>query len=209
VPKLARHLYLHKQRFKLLVKEAVFMQIYDVLMKDHDEVKLLLRQLIGLGEQEKEARNALVQKVQEALVPHARAEEAVLYNSLRAEGSAKELTRESYKEHLGAEALLRFLQLKDATFGDWKKTAEKLLTALEHHILNEETKVFAAAREVFTSEESEMMTKAFQKLKGEMANGSLGKSGYEMVANLMPPRFSSAINNPIQERQHQNETKEV
>jgi hemerythrin-like domain-containing protein len=170
------------------------MQIYETLKKDHDEVREMLTQLIGLGaEAPAEVRNGLIAEIRDALVPHSRAEEAVFYNSLRAVEKAAGLVMHGYQEHLEAEGLLRALQVTGKIDAGWLATAEKLKAALEHHIAEEEGKIFTAARQVFTTEEAEMMGEAFEKLKPEIKGEGMMATTMELVANVMPPRFSKAF----------------
>ena len=152
-----------------------------------------LEELVELDEANKERKHFLIEKIRDELIPHARAEEAVFYNSLRSIDAAKDLVRHGYKEHLEAEALLRMLQVRDKIDADWKETAHKLKTSVEHHIHEEESNIFNAAKQLFTSEEADMMGEAFDKLKLEVqSEGDLSTTA-ELVANLMPGRFTSAF----------------
>lgn len=81
------------------------MDIYTELKKDHEELKELLEQLIAL-DKEDDYREVLVQEIEQALVPHSRAEESVFYNSIRALNPDNSELIDSLKEHLEAETLL-------------------------------------------------------------------------------------------------------
>jgi hemerythrin superfamily protein len=170
-------------------QKGIDMQIYEALKKDHDKVKQLLADLLALDDENDEARGALVEQIRDELIPHSRAEESVFYNSLRAVDATKSLAMHGYKEHLEAEGHLRMLQIKDRTDMDWKDTAQKLQESLLHHILEEETIMFEMAKEVLTSEEAEMMTEAFERLKPEIKEEGIVKNTWDMMANLMPKRF--------------------
>lgn len=170
------------------------MQIYDVLKADHEYVLAQVGQLIDMNEDASHARRKeLVEMIRDALVPHSRAEEAVLYNSLREIPDARGLVAHSYQEHLEAETLLRTLQLAEKVDAGWRATAQKLQSALQHHIHTEEGEVFDAAKRVFTAEESETMAEAFSRLKPEIQEEGLMTTTAELVANLMPPRFAGAF----------------
>jgi len=165
------------------------MMIYDLLKKDHDEVKLLLDQLVALDENDQGAREVLITQIRDALIPHSRAEESVFYNSLRGFESTKDEAIHGYKEHMEAEGHLRMLQIRDKIDVEWKETARKLKSALEHHILEEEGTMFNLARQLFTPEEAEMMGQSFESLKPEIKEEGIIGTTWDMVANLMPPRF--------------------
>ena len=170
------------------------MDIYTALKNDHEELKGLLSELLELDKDD-DYRNVVIDQVKNHLVPHSRAEESVFYNAIRAVGSDNSNVMHSYKEHMEAEALLRGLQVKDITNSDWKTTAQNLKTALEHHIAEEEGKVFSEAKTMFSEEEAEMMGKAFLQLKEKVAKEGFLKNSFDMVVNLMPPRFVDQIRN--------------
>lgn len=170
------------------------MEIYEALKKDHVEVREMLTQLIELGaETPAEMRNGLINDIRDALVPHSRAEEAVFYNSLRGIEKASGLVAHGYQEHVAAETLLRALQVQGKVDAGWIATAKKLKEALEHHIAEEEGAIFTAAKQVFTRDEARMMGEAFEKLKPEIKEEGLMTTTIELVANIMPARFSKAF----------------
>ncbi len=169
------------------------MLIYDALKKDHDKVKELLATLVTSSQADEDTRTSLIQKIRDELVPHARAEEAVFYNSLRSIEPAKDLVKNAYGEHLEAESLLRTLQGMEAADMNWKKTALKLKEAVEHHIREEEGSVFSAAKQLLIEEEARMMGEAFERMKPEIREGSFVQNTVEMVANMMPERFAKPL----------------
>nr|WP_295906258.1 hemerythrin domain-containing protein [uncultured Bdellovibrio sp.] len=171
------------------------MDIYQALKKDHVVVRGLLNDLVNLPEGDKEGKFQLINKIRDELIPHARAEESVFYNSLRSLNLTKDIAMEGYKEHMEAETLLRMLQLQDKTKMDWKNTAQKLRQALEHHIAEEEGRMFEAAMNNFTEEEAQMFGEAFERLKPQIKEQTIVGTTLDMVANLMPPRFSELFRN--------------
>jgi hemerythrin superfamily protein len=178
------------------------MLIYDALKKDHDEVKGLLSQLLSLSEDDDDGREMLVKQIRDALIPHSRAEESVFYNSLRLFDSAKDEAMHGYKEHMEAEGLLRMLQIRDKIDAEWRETARKLKAALEHHIADEEGPIFSKAKGLFTLEEAEMMGQSFENLKPGIKEEGIVKTTWDMVANLMPPRFKGRFQDLNKEARH-------
>lgn len=168
------------------------MEIYESLKQDHIAVSDLLNELVALDKDD-DYRTVIVEQISSALIPHARAEEAILYNSIRAVKSDNSLVMHSYKEHMEAESLLRMLQVKDKADFDWKDTAIKLRTALSKHIQEEETNLFREARSIFSTEEATMMNDAFLKMKSQVAQQGFMKNSFDMVVNLMPPKFVEKI----------------
>lgn len=168
------------------------MQIYDRLRQDHDQIKELLNELIGLQDND-EYRFVVVQQIQDALIPHARAEESVFYNTIRAVDADKSIVAHAYREHLEAESFLRMLQVKDKTNLDWRSTAHKLKNSLEHHVANEENSIFSEAKKIFTIQEAEAIGEAFEKLKPTFAEQGVVKNTMDMVLNMLPPRLVDSI----------------
>jgi hemerythrin-like domain-containing protein len=169
------------------------MLIYEALKTDHDKIKELLNELVVLGESDEERRHTLIFKIHDELIPHARAEESVFYNSLRAIDSAKDIALHGFEEHMEAEALLKTLEGKDKVDTEWKETAQKLKSAIEHHISEEEGRIFNVAQQLFTQEEAQMMGQAFEQLKPEVREEGFLRHTLDAVANLMPPRFAASI----------------
>ncbi len=169
------------------------MKIYDLLKKDHEKVKSLMSDLVSLEEKDEARRTHLISEIRDALIPHARAEESVLYNSLRTMDSSKSMAMHAYVEHMEAEALLRTLQIAGKIDAGWKETAKKLQKALDHHVREEETHLFEAAKQLFTDQEAEMMGQVFKEMKPEIKEEGLIGTTMDMLANLMPPRLSNAF----------------
>ena len=169
------------------------MLIYDVLKKDHAKIKHLLNELVLLRENASHRRTDLIIQIRDELIPHARAEEAVFYNSLRTIDSAKDVVVHSYEEHIEAENALRLLQVRDIIDAEWKQTATKLRDAVFHHIEEEEERIFNVAQQLFTRQEAEVMAEAFESLKPEIREEGLVKSTLEMLVNMMPPKIAASL----------------
>jgi hemerythrin superfamily protein len=168
------------------------MEIYEILKSDHDELKQLLNDLVVLKDND-DYRYVLIEEIRNALVPHSRAEESVLYNTLRAVNADKKMIFHGFQEHLEAETLLRTLQVMDTMNLGWRRVAQKLLAVVSHHIEAEEDEVFSEARKVFTSQEAIAMGEAFNELKPKVMEEGFLKTTADMVINLMPPRLADSI----------------
>ena len=166
------------------------MNIYEVLSDDHKKVKQLLNDLVSLENSSFLRRTELVKKIRDEFIPHARAEEAVFYNTLRLVDESKSIARHGYMEHMEAEGLLRLLQTMDAFNTTWKPTAKKLKSIVDNHIFEEENETFLRAQELITEDDAVAMANTFSAMKPEIKEEGLMKTTLDMFANLMPPKFT-------------------
>lgn len=162
------------------------MNIFEALKKDHKEVDGLLKKLSAA--ETADARRTLITEIRDKLIPHARAEEAVFYNTLRDLGETPEDVTHAYGEHVKVETLLRGLQVTEAAHINWQSGVSKLKEAITHHVMEEETNIFAAAKRALIPGEEDDIGKAFLNLKEKMGAGLMA-SNIELVANLLPDRF--------------------
>jgi hemerythrin-like domain-containing protein len=167
------------------------MLIYDVLKKDHEGLKNLLQQLDESTSAAIKKRRDLLERVRDEWVPHARAEEKVLYDTLKEISGTEDLALEAYEEHSTAESILRELELMDPGDDRWHAKLNVLKDTVEHHISEEESEIFDAAQQVLAEEEAEMMAEAFTNLKEQVRNGSVLQTALAAVAQYMPARFAS------------------
>jgi hemerythrin superfamily protein len=167
------------------------MNIYDALSKDHRQFEALLDLLLMASKSSDEQWKSSLDELRRGVIAHAHAEEAVFYNALREIEQTKDLVMHSYGEHAKAESEIRGLGAAKLIDVTWTSLAEKLSKDLRHHIQEEESRVFGAARRVFTDQEAEQMGAAFERMKTEMAKDgdSLLASTIDLIANLLPPRL--------------------
>lgn len=168
------------------------MNIYEALEKDHLELKKLLQELLALKDDD-DFRYILIEQIRSRLIPYARAEESVFYNTLRAIDADKKVVLHGYQEHLEAESLLRSLQLMDKMNLSWKGTAKKLREVLLEHIRDEETDIFEVAQSAFSDVEAEAMGEAFLQLKLKIEKEGFVKNTVDLIVNMLPPRLSDKL----------------
>jgi hemerythrin superfamily protein len=168
------------------------MDIYQTLTNDHDRLKPLLDQLVAASEVNDNTKDILNQ-IRDLLVPHSRAEEAVFYNSLRGLDLTKELVMDGYREHLEAETLLRSLRGLEKINIEWTAAAKKLRDILNHHIADEEDRIFPQSKQVLLDEEVRQMAVAFDQLKQKATEQGDLKNSLDLIANMMPNRFSQRM----------------
>ena len=143
--------------------------ILETLKKEHDEVKDLLDEL-----QDAESgpqRSRLVQQIKEALVPHTKAEEKVVYDRVIAlrDKEAQTDGHEGYIEHeLASKTLQRLDALGASNSAEHQALAKVLKELVEHHIKEEESSVWSDVKEHFSDDDRKRMNVQFAAAKARV-----------------------------------------
>ena len=140
------------------------MNIYEHLSREHDTQKKLANDIMQTSGDTAE-RKKLFSRFVEEVESHAAAEEQTFYASLIEHPEGQPKARHSVHEHKKAADLLKELKEMDMGSGGWIQKFEKLKKELEHHIKEEENKVFARAREILSSERARELSDEFEQRK--------------------------------------------
>ena len=136
--------------------------ILKTLKEEHNEVKALLADLqVATGAAQ---RKALVRSIRNALVPHTKAEQKVVYDAVLAlrDKDAQTDGYEGYLEHeLASSALQRLGSIRDAASPEHHATGKVLMELVEHHIREEESNVWDDVKDHFSAEQRVNMNAAF------------------------------------------------
>lgn len=168
------------------------MDIYEALKKDHDEIQILLDELVLL-QKDDDYRFVVLEQIKSVLVPHFRAEEQVFYNTLRAIAPEKEILKHNHREHLEAEAFLRSLQLMNNMDNKWKPLAEKFKNAIEDHVQKEEGEIFLEAKKNLSTDEARIMGETFEKIRPQIGKEGMLQTTFDMMVSMLPPRISEGL----------------
>lgn len=171
------------------------MLIYELLERDHAKLKSLTNELLVVGEK-KELRRAklLIEEIRDELIPHSRAEEAVLYNVLAtSERTEPFVLHYGFQEHFEAESALRTLHAKEEIDIEWLLLAGKFKSLTDSHIEEEETEMFEFAKKLISDLDAEMMATAFEQLKPKVHKDGWLKDALDLASKLMPPRYAAAL----------------
>lgn len=135
--------------------------ILDTLQTEHDEVQELLKNLTK-SENAREQKS-LVNQIKQALVPHSKAEEQVVYNPISAlsEEKAKIDGAEGFTEHALATATLMQLDKLTPNTPEFKASAKVLKELIDHHVSEEERNIWAQVRDNFSAEQRQQMNRDF------------------------------------------------
>jgi hemerythrin superfamily protein len=151
-----------RQVEKAFTGEESEMDILDTLAEEHEVVAALLEDLVE-GKNSAQRASTLKQ-IKKNLVPHARAEEAVLYTALIRVKSKDARTdgEEGFVEHSLVDALLKALSgMKDKMSPRFGATAKVLKEIVTHHVKEEESDLFSDARDNFPMELRQKMNRTY------------------------------------------------
>jgi len=147
------------------------MTIFDVLKKDHDEVKEILdkidKDIRGDGGQCK----ALFDQLKPMVLAHSRAEEEVFYSVLEEHDQTEDLAEHAEDEHAEIEEMLEQMDEDDPGEASWRMVFEQMASVLRHHVQLEESEMFRKAREVLGEQDLQAMGDAFLQRKQRVLSG--------------------------------------
>jgi hemerythrin-like domain-containing protein len=143
------------------------MDIFEVLTSDHDRVKKILEQMEQTSDRAGKRRETLLDNLSTALLPHMYGEEQYFYQILLDESADRETVYEAFEEHRAAKAVL--MDLEDAPSDDprWLARCKVLKELVEHHIEEEESRVFDLARGIMEEDRAAEVAKRFKEIKKE------------------------------------------
>jgi hypothetical protein len=136
-----------------------------LLEEDHKLVKRLLAEGETTTERGEKTRDELFTRLKRELTIHEQMEEEVLYPALKEVAKSRDIALEGYEEHHVVDEILSELEqtpASDETWGaKWKVAKENL----EHHIEEEETDMWQAARREFSKDELDDMGNRMMAIK--------------------------------------------
>ena len=149
--------------------------ILATLKSEHDLLRELFAQLNATTDRAEKTRIELLEKIEAALVPHAKWEELVFYPALKSRGSHEQqlLWAAAMQEHRAVEqSVLPDLKACVPTSREFAGSAQVMGELIDHHAKEEEREIFAAMRELFTAQELAEMDEQYEDWKASgMAEG--------------------------------------
>lgn len=150
-------------RLKTATKKITGTQydMLDMLRSDHMKVESMLIQLRIA--RDADHRTKLLKTIRQDLDKHMRIEEEVFYPACEKVQKIHDLVEHSYEEHHKAKGMLKDLSAMDPSNARFPHQVTKLITEIEHHVINEEEKIFPAVRK-------HMEQREFNRLNREVIN---------------------------------------
>jgi hypothetical protein len=146
-------------------KENV-MDIYNYLKKDHRKVSDLMEQVLAVRSAER--REDLIDQIKEELTLHAETEQATFYAALEKEEETEEKIEDAEDDHEEIKQFLAKLSSMSAESPKWMELFGELKHAVEHHVKDEETRIFEKARMILSDNEAEQLAEEMDQMKEEV-----------------------------------------
>jgi iron-sulfur cluster repair protein YtfE (RIC family) len=146
------------------------MDALELLKQDHDKVKQLFQQVETANPTQ---AKTLFNKIYHELSIHAIIEEQVFYPVLAKYEQFAPLLKDAYKEHAEAKREMGEIANLEAGSADWQKKVKKLNKDINHHVQDEEEKLFPQVREVLEAQVLSQLGEELDKAKSSKLNGTL------------------------------------
>jgi hemerythrin superfamily protein len=139
--------------------------IYTRLKNEHEAVADMLQRLMKTGATHTGQRSALFTELKNSLTKHSEAENEVFYAALLPHSETRDLIRDGQEEHQRIETLLDELERMDTGEALWEARLRTLKGVVEHHVREEEEKIFPRAKKLLTALQAEELGRQFEHAK--------------------------------------------
>lgn len=144
-----------------------------ILKQEHETTASQLREIMTRKTSpESPRKNEQFTMLEQELRAHMEGEEKIFYPKL--ESQYKDLVHEANEEHEEIRSGLQQLSGSWSKEEDWKSGLDELKSTIEHHVEEEEEKVFSAAREVLSSDELRDLGRQYETEKQKLMGGRAG-----------------------------------
>ena len=141
------------------------MDVIKLLKQDHQKVKKILEELEETTERATTKRQQLFAEVQSELRLHELVEEEIVYPAFREQSKLKDIVLEGYEEHHVVDLIMDEIAGEPVTDETWAAKVKVMKENVEHHVEEEEDKMFPQARKLFAEEELEKLGEQVEQRK--------------------------------------------
>jgi len=143
------------------------MNIFDIIVHDHENVKNIIQKLLTSTTRAGKTREQQFNKLRDELSQHMFAEEQVFYPFLMDHADDREPVHEALEEHRSARIVLSDVEATPVDDESWHPKLKVLHEQLDHHIQEEELDIFELAHEFVDKDMAHDLGQKFQGLKKE------------------------------------------
>lgn len=146
--------------------------ILKTLKAEHDELRSLFAELKETTDRGVKKRQALLQKIETALIPHAKWEENVFYPAFkeRADRDGQQTYAEALTEHHAVEnTVIPEVHAAEPGTPEFAGRTKVFGELIDHHAKEEESTMFKMARKLFSADERAQLDEDYQVWKDSPA----------------------------------------
>jgi hemerythrin-like domain-containing protein len=134
------------------------------LHEQHESIRSILEDMASTTSRAEKTRPRLVEKLEQQLVPHMKAEEKVFYKQMKQAADEDQAPHvlEGYEEHRLTRKALKRLKKADVDDPKWEARCKVLKELIEHHIEEEESELFDLARNLLEAEGLEEIQEPYE-----------------------------------------------
>ncbi len=147
------------------------MDAIELLKQDHADVREMF-QKIEVGSNAAQGKT-LFDKIYHALSIHAIVEEQVFYPAIAKYPGFSGLLQDAYKEHAEAKRAMGEISNLDSTSSEWRSKVEKLHKDIEHHVKDEEEKLFPKLQQAMSAAELKLLGTELKEAKTAKIDSTL------------------------------------
>ncbi|QSX75208.1 hemerythrin domain-containing protein [Lysobacter arenosi] len=150
--------------------------ILKTLKTEHDELRGLFAELKETTDRGVKKREGLLEKIEEALIPHAKWEEKVFYPAFkeRADREGLQTLAEAISEHHAVEnSVIPEVHAADPSTPEFAGRTKVFGEFVDHHAKEEEKTMFKMAREMFSANELAQFDEQYEDWKQSDAASAL------------------------------------
>ena len=142
------------------------MDVLSVLKQDHETIKDLFSKFESAPKAAHDKKIALFEQIRFELTIHSKAEEEVFYPAVKAfDGEGRKLVTRALQEHKQVDDLLTQISRMSAADDRFDDKVLALIEDADHHIVEEEGKIFQFAKENCPPEQLDEMAIEVEKRK--------------------------------------------
>jgi len=152
------------------------MDVIKLLKEDHKKIKKMLDELESTTERAANTRAQLFAKIQSELKLHELVEEEIVYPAFREQCKLKDIVLEGYEEHHVVNLIMDEIDHEAVTDETWAAKVKVMKENVEHHVEEEEEKMFPQARKLFKDEALERLGQQVEQRKRQEQMRQLPKA---------------------------------
>lgn len=146
------------------------MDIYDYLKLDHKHVDHLFKQFAESHDMDR--KKQIVYMIAMELIAHAESEQKTFYKALENYEATHDEALHGKKEHADIEKKIQSIIKSPRFDASWRKKVEKLQELVQHHVSEEEGRIFRLAKSVLSKEEAWELKEQMHYLKKKILRGN-------------------------------------